>query len=321
MDIAETRIPQDGRFRIRIQAKEVDVRVSTLPTAYGENVVMRILDKNNILLHLDDLGFANENLKIIREMLSNSYGIILVTGPTGSGKTTSLYAFLNTINSVDKNIITLEDPIEYRLKMIRQSQVNPKAGMTFAFGLRSILRQDPDIIMVGEIRDPETAQIAIESALTGHLVLSTLHTNDAPGAITRLVEIGVEPFLLSSAIIGVIAQRLVRKICPKCSEAYTPTPLVLKRVGINPDRKNVQFFRGKGCSACKHSGYKGRIGIYEILKVDDKIRELILLGASSDVIRKEAVHRGMKILKYDGMLKAVKGVTTIEEVMRVINIS
>ena len=321
MDIAETRIPQDGRFRVRIQGNDVDVRVSSLPTAYGENVVMRILDKNNILLKLDDLGFAKDNLEIVREMLSNSYGIILVTGPTGSGKTTSLYAFLNTINSVDKNIITLEDPIEYRLKMIRQSQINPKVGMTFASGLRSILRQDPDIIMVGEIRDPETAQIAIESALTGHLVLSTLHTNDAPGAITRLIEMGVEPFLLSSAIIGVIAQRLVRRVCSKCREAYTPTPLALKRIGINPEKKNIQFFRGKGCPVCKHSGYKGRIGIYEILKVDDKIRELILSGATSDDIRKEAIKRGMKTLKHDGLVKALKGMTTVEEVMRVINIS
>ncbi|NOY77769.1 MAG: type II secretion system ATPase GspE [Calditrichaeota bacterium] len=321
MDIAETRIPQDGRFRVHIQGNDVDVRVSTLPTAYGENVVMRILDKNNVLLKLDDLGFSDDNLGIVREMLSNSYGIILVTGPTGSGKTTSLYAFLNTINSVDKNIITLEDPIEYRLKMIRQSQINPKVGMTFASGLRSILRQDPDIIMVGEIRDPETAQIAIESALTGHLVLSTLHTNDAPGALTRLSEMGVEPFLLSSAIIGVIAQRLVRRVCPKCREAYSPTPLALKRIGINPERKAIQFYKGKGCPVCKHSGYKGRIGIYEILKVDDKIRELILSGATSDDIRKEAIRRGMKTLKHDGLLKALKGMTTVEEVMRVINIS
>ena len=321
LDIAENRIPQDGRFRIRLGGKEIDVRVSTLPTAYGENVVMRILDKSNILLKLDDLGFAPDNLGIVKEMLSNSYGIILVTGPTGSGKTTSLYAFLNTINSVEKNIITLEDPIEYRLRMIRQSQVNPKAGLTFASGLRSILRQDPDIIMVGEIRDPETAQIAVESALTGHLVLSTLHTNDAAGAITRLVEMGIEPFLLSSALIGIIAQRLVRRICPKCRTAFTPSPLKLKRIGLNPERKDLKFYKGVGCSFCRHSGFKGRIGIYEILKVDDKIRELILSGASSEEIRRTAIKRGMRTLKHDGLLKALQGVTTAEEVMRVINIS
>ncbi len=321
LDIAETRIPQDGRFRIKLGGKEIDVRVSSLPTAYGENIVMRILDKSNILLKLDDLGFTAENLQIVRDMLSNSYGIILVTGPTGSGKTTSLYAFLNTINSVEKNIITLEDPIEYRLHLIRQSQINPKAGLTFASGLRSILRQDPDVIMVGEIRDPETAQIAIESALTGHLVLSTLHTNDAAGAVTRLIEMGVEPFLLSSALIGIIAQRLVRKICPKCREAFSPSPLELKRIGLNAERKDFKFYRGKGCTFCKQSGYKGRIGIYEILKVDDKIRELILSGASSEEIRRTAIKRGMRTLKHDGLFKALKGVTTAEEVMRVINIS
>jgi type II secretory ATPase GspE/PulE/Tfp pilus assembly ATPase PilB-like protein len=282
---------------------------------------MRILDKSNILLKLDDLGFAPDNLKIVRTMLSNSYGIILVTGPTGSGKTTSLYAFLNTINTVEKNIITLEDPIEYRLRMIRQAQVNPKAGMTFASGLRSILRQDPDVIMVGEIRDPETAQIAIESALTGHLVLSTLHTNDAAGAVTRLVEMGVEPFLLSSALIGIIAQRLVRRVCPKCREAYSPSVLELKRIGLNPKRQDLKFYCGKGCSFCRQSGFKGRIGIYEILKIDDKIRELILSGASSEEIRRAAIQRGMRTLKHDGLLKALQGVTTPEEVMRVINIS
>ncbi len=321
LDIAETRVPQDGRFRIQLGGKEIDVRVSSLPTAYGENIVMRILDKSNILLKLDDLGFAPDNLKIVRTMLSNSYGIILVTGPTGSGKTTSLYAFLNTINTVEKNIITLEDPIEYRLRMIRQAQVNPKAGMTFASGLRSILRQDPDVIMVGEIRDPETAQIAIESALTGHLVLSTLHTNDAAGAVTRLVEMGVEPFLLSSALIGIIAQRLVRRVCPKCREAYSPSVLELKRIGLNPKRQDLKFYRGKGCSFCRQSGFKGRIGIYEILKIDDKIRELILSGASSEEIRRAAIQRGMRTLKHDGLLKALQGVTTPEEVMRVINIS
>ncbi|MCD6165834.1 type II secretion system protein GspE [candidate division KSB1 bacterium] len=321
VDIAENRIPQDGRFRMKFENKEIDVRVSTLPTAYGENVVMRILDKSNIMLDLKDLGFTKDGHDTFIQMLANSYGIILVTGPTGSGKTTTLYAALNTINSIEKNIITVEDPIEYRLKLIRQSQVNPKAGLTFASGLRSILRQDPDVIMVGEIRDSETANIAIQAALTGHLVLSTLHTNDAAGALTRMNEMGVESFLLASATIGVLAQRLVRKICEKCKKPYQPDKLLLERIGITNPKKKLTFFRGEGCSACKNTGYRGRTGIYEILKVDDKIRELVLQDASSEKIRNVAITKGMRTLKQDGLLKCLQGITTIEEVMRVTNIA
>ncbi len=319
MDIAEHRIPQDGRFRIRLDNREIDLRVSTLPTAYGENVVMRLLDKSSILMNIKDLGFTNENYATMEEILSSSYGIILVTGPTGSGKTTTLYSGLNYLNSIEKNIITVEDPIEYRLKMIRQSQVNPKAGMTFASGLRSILRQDPDIIMVGEIRDSETANIALQAALTGHLVLSTLHTNDAVGALSRMQEMGVEPFLLASAAVGVIAQRLVRKICDRCKEKYKPGRHLLQRLGMNPD-KVYTFYRGKGCVACKETGYRGRQGIYEILKVDDKIKEMVIANFSEDKIKAFAIKNGMRILKHDGILNVLQGKTTIEEVMRVINI-
>lgn len=319
MDIAEHRIPQDGRFRIRLDNREIDLRVSTLPTANGENVVMRLLDKSSILMNIKDLGFTKENYTKMEEILSHSYGIILVTGPTGSGKTTTLYSGLNYLNSIEKNIITVEDPIEYRLRMIRQSQVNPKAGMTFASGLRSILRQDPDIIMVGEIRDSETANIALQAALTGHLVLSTLHTNDAVGALSRMQEMGVEPFLLASAAVGVIAQRLVRKICDRCKEEYKPGVHLLRRLGMNPD-KEYTFYRGKGCVACKGTGYRGRQGIYEILKVDDKIKEMVIANSSEDKIKMFAVKNGMRTLKHDGILNVLQGKTTIEEVMRVTNI-
>lgn len=320
MDIAENRIPQDGRFRIRLDKHEIDLRVSTLPTAYGENVVMRLLDKRSILLDIKDLGFSNSNLKKIEDILSHSYGIILVTGPTGSGKTTTLYSALNLLNSIEKNIITVEDPIEYRLKMIRQSQVNPKAGMTFANGLRAILRQDPDIVMVGEIRDSETANIALQAALTGHLVLSTLHTNDAVGALSRMQEMGVEPFLLATAAIGVIAQRLVRKICEKCKEEYEPSKNIIKRLGLNGNQKKYVFYKGKGCNACKGTGYRGRMGIYEILKIDDKLKEMVIANSSADKIKKMAVTLGMHTLKHDGIVSALKGKTTIEEVVRVTNI-
>ena len=320
MDIAETRIPQDGRFRIRLENREIDLRVSTLPTAYGENVVIRVLDKSNILLDIKDLGFSKENRAIFEQMLTSAYGIILVTGPTGSGKTTTLYSALNRLNSIQKNIITVEDPIEYRLKMIRQSQVNPKAGMTFASGLRAILRQDPDVIMVGEIRDSETANIAVQAALTGHLVLSTLHTNDAVGAVSRLQEMGIEPFLVATAMVGVIAQRLVRRVCDRCREEYTPSGNLLRRLGLAPEKHDWRFYRGAGCNACKGTGYRGRTGIYEILKIDDKIKEMIIANEMADHLRAEAIRRGMRPLKYDGILKALKGVTTIEEVMRVTNI-
>ena len=320
MDIAESRVPQDGRFQAKIDDYEVDIRASTLPTVYGENVVLRILDKTSVLIGLEDMGLTHELLEKLKKILASAYGIILVTGPTGSGKTTTLYSALQSLNTLEKNIITIEDPVEYRLKLIRQAQVNPKAGMIFASGLRSILRQDPDIIMVGEIRDSETAKIAVQAALTGHLVLSTLHTNDAPGALTRLTEMGVEPFLTASATVGVIAQRLVRKICPKCKQGYTPTENFVRELGIAANGKKLSFYRGAGCSACKRTGYKGRLGIYEIMTMDEEIRELTLSAAPSDQIKKAALRNGMKTLRQDGLLKALKGVTTVEEVLRATNL-
>jgi len=320
MNIAERRIPQDGRFQVKIEGREVDVRVSTFPTVNGENVVMRILDKTNVIVNLEDLGLIPRVLKEFRKLLVMPYGILLVTGPTGSGKTTTLYSALHSINAVDRNIITVEDPVEYRLKMIRQSQVNPKAGLTFAAGLRAILRQDPDIIMVGEIRDSETANIAVQSALTGHLVLSTLHTNDAPGAITRLVDMNVEPFLVSSSCAGVIAQRLVRKICPKCKESYKPSKNVIKELNISSDGKDYTFYKGAGCRHCKGSGYKGRIGIFELMMVDEEIRDMIVGKATTAHVRRAALKAGMKSLRHDGIIKVLNGITTIEEVIRVTQI-
>ncbi|MDZ7372334.1 MAG: type II secretion system ATPase GspE [candidate division KSB1 bacterium] len=320
MDIAETRVPQDGRFQVRIDNREVDIRVSTLPTVHGENVVLRILDKSNLFLGLDDLGFLPDTLAKVKQMLESAYGIILVTGPTGSGKTTTLYSALQSINSIEKNIITIEDPVEYRLPLIRQAQVNPKTGLTFAAGLRSILRQDPDVVMVGEIRDSETASIAVQAALTGHLVLSTLHTNDAPGAITRLTEMGVEPFLTASATLGVIAQRLVRKICPHCRVAYQPSRAVLEGLGIKAGQRPITLYRGEGCQHCKRTGYKGRIGIHEVMVMNDELRELVLKRVSSDVLRKAAIRNKMRTLRQDGLIKALRGITTVEEVVRVTNL-
>lgn len=325
LDIAEHRIPQDGQLRIKLKDnREIDIRVSTLPSAHGENVVMRILDKSAALLNLENLGYEEDVYDIVTGLLANAYGIILVTGPTGSGKTTTLYASLNRLSTVEKNVITLEDPIEYRLPLIRQSQVNVKAGMTFAKGLRAILRQDPDIVMVGEIRDTETANIAVQAALTGHLVLSTLHTNDAAGAITRLEEMSIEPFLISTAVLGVLAQRLVRKICPNCREEYDPhMPIpeeVLETFGLDQDDGGLKFYRGKGCNKCRSSGYKGRISIMEVLPVTEKIRECILKEADADEIKKVAIEDGMRPLVHDGWIKVLKGITTLEEVMRVTNI-
>lgn len=319
MDIAEKRKPQDGRFEMKMENKEIDLRVSTIPTNYGENLVMRILDKTSILLKLEDIGFSKGILGGYEELITRPHGIILVTGPTGSGKTTTLYASLNKINSVEKNIITIEDPIEYELELIRQVQVNPKADVTFANALRSFLRQDPNIMMVGEIRDLETAEVAIQAALTGHLVFSTLHTNDAPSALTRLIDMGVEPFLISSSIIGIIAQRLVRTICPKCKEEFKPGEDVLKGLGIASKPKEGQslFFRGKGCQSCKQTGYKGRLGIFEMLLMDDRIREMVITKRSSGEIKKAAVEAGMKTLRDDGLEKVLEGKTTVEEVLRV----
>ncbi len=325
LDIAEHRVPQDGQMHIKLKnGKEVDMRVSTLPSAHGENVVLRILDRSAALMDLHNLGFEEDNYKNIIKLLSNSYGIILVTGPTGSGKSTTLYAALNILSTIEKNVITLEDPIEYRLPLIRQSQVHRKAGMTFAKGLRAILRQDPDIVMVGEIRDTETANIAVQAALTGHLVLSTLHTNDAASAVTRLEEMGIEPFLISTAVLGVQAQRLVRRICSHCKEeCEKPENVdipeeVVNSLGINKDE--IKFFRGKGCKKCRNTGYKGRISIIEVLPLTKAIKSQVIKGGSTLDIQNTAEEEGMRPLSHDGWIKVLKGITTVEEVIRVTNI-
>lgn len=326
LDIAERRRPQDGRFTVKMEGREIDVRVSCMPTIYGENVVMRLLDKATALLGLDQLGFSKGVFEKYQKLITRPHGIILVTGPTGSGKTTTLYGSLTKINTVEKNIITIEDPVEYKLEGIRQTQVNPKVELTFANGLRSILRQDPDIIMVGEMRDFETAEIAIQAALTGHLVFSTLHTNDAPGAITRMIDMGVEPFLASSSVIGVLAQRLVRTICPNCKEEYLPTDEELKDIGLEDrgqrtkdegQKSKITFCCGKGCVKCKKTGYKGRIGIYELMIIDDDIRHLIIGRTATEEIRKKAIAAGMITMMDDGIEKIRTGLTTVEEVLRV----
>lgn len=320
MDIAEKRIPQDGRIQVKSSRKEIDMRCSTLPTIYGEKVVLRLLDKSAMKGYkIEQLGFHPENQNKFINMLKNSYGIILITGPTGSGKTTTLYAALNELNTIEKNIITVEDPVEYILAGINQTQVNVKAGMTFAAGLRSILRQDPDIIMVGEIRDGETAEIAVRAATTGHLVLSTLHTNDAAGSITRLVDMDIEPFLVASSVLGVMAQRLLRKICPDCKAAcQLPTGPSQERefMGLGPDEP-VTVYRGKGCDACGGTGYRGRLAIHELLNVTPALRPLINQRVSADELKAKAVSQGMITLKEDGLYKARQGLTTVEEVMRV----
>ena len=317
MDIAETRLPQDGNFNIKMEKRSFEIRVSTFPTIYGENVVLRILDQTSALFKLEELGFSEEMLNHFKQLIRRPNGIILVTGPTGSGKTTTLYAILNMINSTDKNIITIEDPVEYRLALIRQTQINPKAGINFATGLRSILRQDPDVIMIGEIRDLETSEIALQSALTGHLVLSTLHTNDAPEAITRLMDIGVQPYLISSAVVGVLAQRLVRSICPDCKVPYQVDP---KSLGdeFSKLEEPVTLYRAKGCKNCKQSGYRGRTGIFELLSINEKIKQLISEKGSTQVIRDIAKKTlGMISLREDGLGKVLKGITTLDEVNRV----
>lgn len=319
MDIAENRIPQDGRFQMVYNGREVDMRVSSLPTVYGENIVMRILDKTAVMLKMEDLGLDELSFSQLQTVLSSSYGVILVSGPTGSGKTTTLYSALQSINQPDKKIVTVEDPVEYRLKGIRQCQVNAKAGLTFAAGLRSILRQDPDIIMVGEIRDTETARIAIESALTGHLVLSTIHTNDAPGAITRLTEMGIEPFLCASATIGVMAQRLVRRVCGECKKPFTPNEATLADLRLLESSDDPVFYKGEGCETCRNTGYKGRVGIYEVMIVNEEIRELILQHAPSTKIKQAAFKNGMRSLRQDALVRAKQGLTSIEEVFRVTN--
>ncbi len=318
LDIAEKRLPQDGRIRIKIAGKDIDIRVSVLPTAFGERVVMRLLDKSAVLLDLEELGLEGERFELFKTLISKPHGILLVTGPTGSGKTTTLYAALSRINSDDVNIITVEDPIEYQLRGVGQIQVNPKIDLTFAAGLRSILRQDPDVIMVGEIRDAETAEIAIQASLTGHLVFSTLHTNDAAGAMTRLVEMGVEPFLVSSSILAVLAQRLVRVLCTDCREVYPATPQVLGELGLASGAlPDGMLYRPAGCPRCMHTGYRGRSGIYELLVVDETVRELVMSGANAVTIREAARRRGMVTLREDGVAKLAQGLTSAEEVLRV----
>jgi general secretion pathway protein E len=314
MNIAERRLPQDGRIKLRVSGRDIDLRVSTIPTIYGESIVMRILDRGSALIVLDHLGFPEAAQREYEKLIHTPYGMILVTGPTGSGKTTTLYASLNNINSVDKKIITVEDPIEYQIDGINQIQVKPKIGLSFANGLRHIVRQDPDVIMVGEIRDIETAEISIHSALTGHLVFSTLHTNDAPGAVTRLLDMGIEGFLVSSSLIGVLAQRLVRVICPVCKEPFKPQQELVDNLEF---LKGSQTYHGKGCDECRHTGYKGRTGIFEFMRINAEMRQLILEKANSDIIRKKAVANGMKVLRESGWELVREGVTTIEEVMRV----
>ncbi|MBI4734368.1 MAG: Flp pilus assembly complex ATPase component TadA [Rubrobacteridae bacterium] len=316
IDIAEKRAPQDGRCSISLGDKEVDLRMSTLPTIFGEKVVLRILEKNAVNVGLESLGFDDPDLLKVRRIINKPYGMVLVSGPTGSGKTTTLYAALNNVVSVEKNIVTIEDPVEYRLKLTNQVQVNPKAGVTFASGLRSIVRQDPDIIMVGEIRDEETAEIAVHSALSGHLVFSTIHTNDAAGSAARFIEMGIEPFLIASSILGVVAQRLVRLLCPVCKEAYTPAPELLQRLDLPLDRDLV-FYRAKGCPECKGTGYKGREGIYEVLTFTDEIKNLVVAKATAAQIRDAAIKNDFRTLRDSGISKVIQGKTSLEAVLKV----
>ncbi|MBI4043167.1 MAG: type II secretion system ATPase GspE [Deltaproteobacteria bacterium] len=317
LNIAEKRLPQDGRIRIKIAGKEIDIRVSTIPTTHGERIVMRILDKSNVLLELPHLGFSPENLSAIKDIVARKHGIFLVTGPTGSGKSTTLYACLAHLNNVERNIITVEDPVEYQIKGIGQIPVNPKINMTFASGLRAILRQDPDVIMVGEIRDVETAEIAVQASLTGHLVLSTLHTNDAPGALTRLVDMQIEPFLVSSSILAVMAQRLVRRVCKQCHTEVIPSREECRQMGIEYGLGKLKIYKAVGCENCIHTGYSGRSAIYEMMIITDNIRRLIAQNADASVIKKQAIGEGMKTLRDDGIRKVLEGVTTLEEVLRV----
>jgi len=320
VDIAERRIPQDGRIGLTVHGKQIDLRFSTLPTVYGEKVVMRILDKTSVMLSLDDLGFRDHNLKRFEEAYRKPYGMILVTGPTGSGKSTTLYATLNVVNQEGVNIITTEDPVEYRLPGISQVQVNNKVGLSFAAALRSILRQDPDIVLVGEMRDRETAQIGVEAALTGHLVLSTLHTNDAPSAVTRLTEMGIEPFLVGSAVDCVLAQRLARRVCARCVQMERPEAEMLKAAGFSDDivEERPEVPRAVGCSSCSQTGYRGRLAIHEVMTVTEDIERLAVARASSEEIMRTAVEQGMQRLREDGLAKVLLGRTTIEEVGRVV---
>ncbi len=322
LNIAEQRLPQDGRIKIKLAGRDIDIRVSTIPTVHGESIVMRLLDKSGTLLNLDQVGMAPDVLKGVYDVTARSHGIFLVTGPTGSGKTTTLYGALSRINTTEVKILTVEDPVEYQLKGINQMAIQPKIGLTFASGLRSFLRQDPDIIMVGEIRDKETAEIAIQASLTGHLVLSTVHTNDSAGAVTRLVEMGIEPFLVASSLTAVLAQRLVRRVCQECRQPYRPTDEEISKLGMSRDRfvamgGSEVVYRATGCAACNKNGYRGRMGIYELLPVDEDVRHLVLKNVDSGTIKKKAMEKGMLTLLDDAALKVAQGQTTIAEVLSV----
>ncbi len=319
MDIAERRLPQDGRSTVRLGQREVDLRVSTVPTSFGERCVLRILDKSSGVYALDELGLWPDDLKKLDSLLNRAHGVIFVTGPTGSGKSTSLYAYLNRINSAEKNVITIEDPIEYQLEGISQIQVASKKGMTFATSLRHVLRQDPDVIMIGEVRDVETARMAIQSSLTGHLVFSTLHTNDAAGAISRLLDLGVEPYLVSSSLIAIVAQRLVRRVCPDCKQPARPTAQELSELGLGSpeDNQDAHFYVGTGCERCFNTGYRGRTGIYEVMLISDRIQELIYKQETAGTIKRFALEAGMQTLRMDGARKTLAGITTVAEVLRV----
>ncbi len=322
LNIAEKRVPQDGRINLLVNGKEYDFRVSTYPTQNGEKIVMRILDKSSVMIGLNRLGFSTEVQKNYESLIHSPVGLLLVTGPTGSGKTTTLYSVLNQLNSVDTHILTVEDPVEYMLEGINQIQVNPKANVNFANTLRSFLRNDPDIIMVGEIRDRDTAEIAIQAALTGHLVLSTLHTNDAPSAVTRLIDMGIEPFLVASSLIGSLAQRLTRVLCPECKEPYKPTEVELGKLNIPVEEgRNLTFYRPVGCEFCRDTGYRGRIGIFELLSVDDQFRDLIVGKTSSVTLRETAIKTGMETLPQDATKKIIQGITSVEEALRVVYVS
>ena len=317
LDIAERRLPQDGRIELTLQGNPVDLRIAVLPTMHGESVVMRVLDRSNVELALDRLGLRTDDIEVVRRLINKPNGIVIVTGPTGSGKTTTLYAALAELNTIDTKILTAEDPVEYDIDGLCQCQVNADAELTFAKLLRSFLRQDPDIILVGEIRDLETAQIAVQASLTGHLVLSTLHTNDAPSSIVRMLDLGLEAFLLTATIEGVIAQRLVRLVCTKCKEAYQPTEEELMELQLRPeDVRGKRFMRGKGCDRCNGSGYKGRLALYEIMTIDDELRDMVMKQASTGVLRVHARKRGMRTLRESGLLAIYEGLTTIDEVVR-----
>jgi general secretion pathway protein E len=316
LNIAEKRLPQDGRIRLKIAGRDYDVRLSTIPIAHGERVVLRLLPRTQEMLNLERIGFNEQQLAVMERLITRPNGIILVTGPTGSGKTTTLYAGLSRINATDKNIITIEDPVEIQLGGVGQIEVKPQIGLTFASGLRSVLRQDPNVVLVGEIRDLETAEIAIQASLTGHLVFSTLHTNDAASAITRLVDMGVEPFLVASSLVAVLAQRLVRVLCKDCREAYEASREELVEIGVKPPAKPVRVYRPEGCAGCNYTGYRGRVGIFELMLVDDDLRAMVSQNVDSKSIKQKAQQKGMHTLRTDGARKVLQGITSVAEVMR-----